>query len=200
MLPIPVFRVKKNANYTTMSNYHLRDNTISFKAKGILSMFLSLPKDWSYSVSGLAAISKEGKDGILSGLKELEAAGYLERHRYRNERGRLGDSEYVIYEIPRHVRPVPATPEQDLPKLEKPVLEKPVLDYPVQGIPVREKPMQDTPVQEKPAEEKPSQRNTEQERTDIKNADEQIEKNKQIRRSPPSIAESLSTMAAIMKA
>ena len=97
MLPIPVFRVEKNANYTTMSNYHLRDNTISFKAKGILSMFLSLPKDWSYSVSGLAAISKEGKDGILSGLKELEAAGYLERHRYRNERGRLGDSEYVIY-------------------------------------------------------------------------------------------------------
>ena len=79
MLPIPVFRVEKNANYTTMSNYHLRDSTISFKAKGILSMFLSLPKDWSYSVSGLAAIAKEGKDGILSGLKELEAAGYLER-------------------------------------------------------------------------------------------------------------------------
>lgn len=118
MLPIPVFRVEKNANYTTMSNYHLRDSTISFKAKGILSMFLSLPKNWNYSVSGLAAISKEGKDGILSGLKELEAAGYLERHRYRNERGRLGDSEYVIYEIPPHRRPVPATPEQGLPKLE----------------------------------------------------------------------------------
>lgn len=115
MLPIPVFRVEKNANYTTMSNYHLRDSTTSFKAKGILSMFLSLPKDWSYSVSGLAAISKEGKDGILSGLKELEAAGYLERHRYRNEQGRLGDSEYVIYEIPRHVRPVPATPNQVFP-------------------------------------------------------------------------------------
>lgn len=66
MLPIPVFRVEKNANYTTMSNYHLRDSTISFKAKGILSMFLSLPKDWSYSVSGLAAIAKEGKDGMPS--------------------------------------------------------------------------------------------------------------------------------------
>lgn len=103
-----------------MSNYHLRDNTISFKAKGILSMFLSLPKNWNYSVSGLAAISKEGKNGILSGLKELEATGYLERHRYRNERGRLGDSEYVIYEIPPHRRPVLATPEQGLPKLEKP--------------------------------------------------------------------------------
>lgn len=148
MLPIPVFRVEKNANYTTMSNYHLRDNTISFKAKGILSMFLSLPKNWNYSVSGLAAISKEGKDGILSGLKELEAAGYLERHRCRNERGRLGDSEYVIYEIPPHRRPVPATPEQGLPKLEKPTLEKPVLDYPVQDIPV-----QDIPVWEKPMQD-----------------------------------------------
>lgn len=181
MLPIPVFRVEKNANYTTMSNYHLRDSTISFKAKGILSMFLSLPKDWSYSVSGLAAISKEGKDGILSGLKELEAAGYLERHRYRNEQGRLGDSEYVIYEIPRHVRPVPATPEQGFPKLEKPALEKPVLDVPdqarpAQDIPAREKPTQDMPVQEKPTEEKPSQRNTEQERTDRKITDEQIER------------------------
>ena len=150
MLPIPVFRVEKNANYTTMSNYHLRDSTISFKAKGILSMFLSLPKDWSYSVSGLAAISKEGKDGILSGLKELEAAGYLERHRYRNERGRLGDSEYVIYEIPPHRRPVPATPEQGLPKLEKPALEKPVLD-----IPDRERPAQDIPAREKPMQDKP---------------------------------------------
>ena len=56
-MPIPVFRVEKSANYTTMSNYHLRDNTISFKAKGLLSMFLSLPKDWSYSVKGIATIS-----------------------------------------------------------------------------------------------------------------------------------------------
>ena len=139
-------------------------------------MFLSLPKDWSYSVSGLAAISKEGKDGILSGLKELEAAGYLERHRYRNEQGRLGDSEYVIYEIPRHVRPVPSTPEQGLPNLEKPVLEKPFLDYPDQARPAQGIPVQEKPMQEIPAEEKPSQRNTEQERTDRKITDEQIER------------------------
>ena len=171
MVPIPVFRVEKNANYTTMCNYHLRDNTISFKAKGILSMFLSLPKDWSYSVNGLAAISKEGKDGILSGLKELEAAGYLERHRYRNERGRLGDSEYVIYEIPPHRRPVPESPEQVLPKLEKPVLEKPALVNPV-----LDKPMQDVPVREKPAEEKPPQRSIEAKTKDTQITDEQIDR------------------------
>ena len=120
MLPIPVFRVEKNANYTTMSNYHLRDNTISFKAKGILSMFLSLPKNWNYSVSGLAAISKEGKDGILSGLKELEAAGYLEQVR-AHARGTLPDvlpkvesaSQSVLRDAIRHERRVELALEPD---------------------------------------------------------------------------------------
>lgn len=138
-MPIPVFRVEKNANYTTMSNYHLRDNTISFKAKGLLSMFLSLPKDWSYSVKGIATISKEGVDGILSGLKELEAAGYLERHRMRNDKGRLGDSEYVIYEMPHRIR--------GSPELEKPNQEKPVQANPVQVTPEQEKPVEENPAQ-----------------------------------------------------
>lgn len=71
-MPIPVFRVEKNANYTTMSNFHLRDKTLSLKAKGLLSMLLSLPESWNYSVRGLATISREGKDGILSALQELE--------------------------------------------------------------------------------------------------------------------------------
>ena len=152
-MPIPVFRVEKNANYTTMSNYHLRDNTISFKAKGLLSMFLSLPKDWSYSVKGIATISKEGVDGILSGLKELEAAGYLERHRMRNDKGRLGDSEYVIYEMPHHIR--------GSPELEKPNQEKPVQANPVQV----------TPEQEKPVEENPAQSNIEVINKDKQNTD-----------------------------
>lgn len=138
-MPIPVFRVEKNANYTTMSNYHLRDNTISFKAKGLLSMFLSLPKDWNYSVKGIATISKEGVDGILSGLKELEAAGYLERHRMRNDKGRLGDSEYVIYEMPHHIR--------GSPELEKPCQEKSVQANPVQVTPEQEKPVEENPAQ-----------------------------------------------------
>lgn len=133
-MPIPVFRVEKNANYTTMCNYHLRDNTISFKAKGLLSMFLSLPKDWSYSVKGIATISKEGVDCILSGLKELEAAGYLERHQIRNNKGRLGDSEYVIYEMPHHIR---GSPEPEKPNQEKPV----------QVISEQEKPVEENPAQ-----------------------------------------------------
>ncbi|WP_294500442.1 helix-turn-helix domain-containing protein [uncultured Gemmiger sp.] len=96
-----VFRVEKNANYTTMCNYHLRDQTLSLKAKGLLSMLLSLPDTWHYSVRGLAAISREGVDGILTALKELETHGYLERRQLRGPGGRLGQTEYVIFEMPK---------------------------------------------------------------------------------------------------
>ena len=51
-----VFRVKKNENFTTMCNIHLRDKSLSLKAKGMLSIFLSLPDEWHYSVKGLAGI------------------------------------------------------------------------------------------------------------------------------------------------
>ena len=56
-----VFRIEKNRNYTVMSNVHLKDRGISLKAKGLLSVILSLPEDWNYTTRGLAAICKEGK-------------------------------------------------------------------------------------------------------------------------------------------
>lgn len=96
-----VFRVEKNTNYTTMCNYHLRDQSLSLKAKGLLSMLLSLPDSWHYSVRGLAAISLEGVDGILTALRELESHGYLERRQLRQSNGRLGQAEYVIFEMPK---------------------------------------------------------------------------------------------------
>lgn len=72
-----VFRVEKNRNYTVMSNVHLKDKGISLKAKGLLSVILSLPEDWNYTTRGLAAICKEGVDSIGAALRELESAGYL---------------------------------------------------------------------------------------------------------------------------
>lgn len=70
-----VFKIEKNKEYTIMSNYHLRDRNLSYKAKGLLSFMLSLPEDWDYSLKGLCAISKESRDGIRSILNEL-----LEEH------------------------------------------------------------------------------------------------------------------------
>ena len=75
-----VFHVKKNTDYTIMANYHLRDKSLSLKAKGLLSQILSLPEDWDYTLSGLCCINRESKDAIRSAVNELERAGYIERH------------------------------------------------------------------------------------------------------------------------
>ena len=101
-----VCRVEKNRNYTTMSNYHLRDPCLSNKARGLLSTMLSLPEKWDYTTRGLAAICKDGVDGITAQLKELEQCGYLVRHRIRDANGRITDMEYIIYE-----RPHPSSPD-----------------------------------------------------------------------------------------
>lgn len=95
-----IFRVAKTRDYTVMSNYHLRDKNLTLKAKGLLSLILSLPEDWNYTTRGLAAICKEGVDSIGAALRELESAGYLTRHRLRDKNGRISDTEYVVYESP----------------------------------------------------------------------------------------------------
>ncbi len=115
-----VFRVEKSKNYTVMSNYHLRDKGLSLKAIGLLSKMLSLPEEWDYTTRGLAAICKDGVDAIGATLKELEACGYLVRHRLRDGRGRMRDTEYVIYESPDTALPDTENPYLDNPDTEKP--------------------------------------------------------------------------------
>ena len=72
-----VFRIEKTRDYTVMSNHHLRDMSLSLKAKGLLSLMLSLPEEWDYTMKGLARICKDGVDSISGGIRELEARGYL---------------------------------------------------------------------------------------------------------------------------
>jgi len=103
-----VFRVERTNNYTVMSNYHLRDKTISFKAKGLLSMMLSLPEKWDYTLQGLAYINREQIDAIRQAVHELERAGYIVRVRERDSRGRLRGAEYTIYEQPQSPPDLPA--------------------------------------------------------------------------------------------
>ena len=97
-----VFRIEKTKDYTVISNYHFKDKSISLKAKGLLSMMLSLPEEWNYTTRGLAAICKEGVDSIGTALKELENAGYIQRNRLRDEKGKITDTEYVIFERPQN--------------------------------------------------------------------------------------------------
>ncbi len=132
-----VFRIEKNRNYTVMSNYHLRDMSISLKAKGLLSQMLSLPEGWDYTLSGLAYINREKIDAIRVAIKELEQAGYIVRSRERDAQGRLRGADYVIYEQPQHSsnekqQTDGQIPTSDLPTLENPTLEKPTLENPTQ--------------------------------------------------------------------
>ena len=128
-----VFRVERNKGYTVMSNHHLRNKELTLKAKGLLSQMLSLPEDWDYTLAGLSRINREKIDAIREAVRELERAGYIQRSRERDEKGRLRGADYIIYEKP---------PNLDLPTLENPTLEKPMQEKPMQEKPTLENPMQ----------------------------------------------------------
>ena len=127
-----VFRIEKTRDYTVMSNHHLRDMSLSLKAKGLLSLMLSLPEEWDYTMKGLARICKDGVDSISGGIRELESRGYLIRERVRGANGQLGSIEYTILEQPKEPAPV-----QEKPIRENPVQVNPTLDAPVQEEPAQ---------------------------------------------------------------
>ena len=127
-----VFRIEKTRDYTVMSNHHLRDMSLSLKAKGLLSLMLSLPENWDYTMKGLSRICKDGIDSISGGIRELEERGYLIRERVRGANGQLGSIEYTILEQPKE--PTPAQ--------EKPIRENPVQANPTLVTPVQEEPTQ----------------------------------------------------------
>ena len=95
-----IFRVEKTANYTVMSNTHLKDRRLSYKSKGLLSVILSLPPEWDYTITGLSIIAADGVDSVKTAIRELEKYGYVTRRQLRDERGRMAQNEYLVYENP----------------------------------------------------------------------------------------------------
>lgn len=126
------FKIELQKDYTIMSNHHLRNRNLSLKAKGLQSLMLSLPDNWDYTIRGLVTLSKDGRDSVIAALKELENEGYLVRHRRRNEKGQVQDTEYIIYQIPHNSKPNTEIPTQD----------KPITENPTQGKPTQENPLQ----------------------------------------------------------
>ena len=123
---MPVFRVEKTSSYTVMSNHHLRNPDLTLKAKGLLSLMLSLPENWDYTLKGLSCICRENVDAIRTAVWELEKAGYITRRQGRDEKGKMTAIEYTIYEFPQP------------PKPKIPVSENPISDNPTTEIPVSE--------------------------------------------------------------
>lgn len=124
-----IYRVERTRDYTVMSNHHLKDRELSLKAKGLLSMILSLPDEWNYTLRGLAAISKEGVDAIGSTVRELEKAGYIIRRQLRGANGRISDTEYTIYEQP-HKTAADNPSDVEISNLNEPHTGNPDMDRP----------------------------------------------------------------------
>lgn len=144
-----VFRVERTQNYTVMSNYHLRDRRLSLKAKGLLSLMLSLPEDWDYTLSGLSRISLEGKDAIRAAVVELERAGYVQRRQTTDKAGKFSSNEYIIRERPTPQELPPKGPSAADPSSENPTTGKPSAAF--------------------TSPEKPTQIKKDSEKTDIEN-------------------------------
>lgn len=116
-----VYRVEKTHDYTVMANHHLRDERLSLKAKGLLSMLLSLPDDWDISIRGLASIVTDGVGAVQTGINELIEAGYIVRRRQHAESGAFAGFEYIIHEVP----PCTENPYTANPYTGKPYTENP---------------------------------------------------------------------------
>lgn len=183
-----IVHVEKDGNFTWMKNIHLRDRFLSLKAKGLLSVMFSLPKDWDCTITGLAYISKEGVSAIRATIKELEAAGYITRERIRNEAGQLKDMKYTIHETPVNrdpEEPVPADEptvlddassemsqyEPDLSAPPEPASETPTSENPAYGFPTQGSPAQDQPVEQNRTQLNTNRLNTHESKRDQQNTD-----------------------------
>ena len=156
---MPVFRTEKISDYAVIAKHHLKNRALSFKAKGLLTFMLSVPPEWDWSMAGLSTLASDGIDCVRSGIRELEKHGYLTRRRIRDARGKLGDIEYIIHEIPQAPQgggdsnkpyrdsPIPDTAKSEQPLLRNPILDFPTLDKSTQVLPAQDLPTQANPVQ-----------------------------------------------------
>nr|DAT32824.1 MAG TPA: Dna polymerase B [Caudoviricetes sp.] len=124
------FRVNKTSDYTVISNYHLREKGMSLKAKGLLTLMLSLPENWDYSISGLASICAENETAIKTGLNELKKFGYLRISKIFPNKKRGNKKIEYVYEI--FEKPLKEDKKQKEQKTEEQTLESQVVEN--QGV------------------------------------------------------------------
>lgn len=122
-----ILRIEKTSNYSIISNIHVQDKNLSWKAKGLMNYLLSLPNDWQIYIEHLKNQSTDGRDSTSSGIQELMKAGYITREPVRNEAGQFTGYNYVVRESP--IKPDEQEPAE-IPILENPVSVNPILEKP----------------------------------------------------------------------
>ena len=137
------FRVNKTSDYTVISNYHLKEREMSLKSKGLLTLMLSLPDDWNYSLKGLVSLCSESESAIKSSLQELKEFGYLRIQKIAPKKGN-GKFEY-IYEI--FERPLKKEERQ---KVNKKVENQPAEKEVIEILKVENQPVENLQVENRP--------------------------------------------------
>lgn len=126
-----IIRVEKNRNYSVINNTGLRDERLSWKAKGILAYILTLPDDWVFYREELATHAKDGIDSLKSGMKELKEYGYVKRNPIRNDKNKIVSWETVIHEVPQQEEPLADFPPVENPPVEIPPVGNPPVENPL---------------------------------------------------------------------
>lgn len=126
-----IIRVEHKARYTVIADASLKDERLSFRATGVLAYLLSLPDGADISGRRLCLAKKEGRDAVMSALKELEEAGYLRRDRTQEADG-TWSTLCTLVESPSPENPDPVTenPPGEASDFQSPSPEKPAVGFP----------------------------------------------------------------------
>ena len=175
------FRVNKTSDYTVISNYHLKERKMSLKSKGLLTLMLSLPDDWNYSLKGLVSLCSESESAVKSSLQELKEFGYLRIQKLAPKKGN-GKFEY-IYEI--FESPLKKEERQRVnKKVENLQLEnQPDENVPTENLKVENQPVENQPVENLQVENRPNILNTKELNTKELNTKELNTKEKNKKRN-----------------
>ena len=147
------FRVNKTSDYTVISNYHLKERKMSLKSKGLLTLMLSLPDDWNYSLKGLVSLCSESESAVKSSLQELKEFGYLRIQKLAPKKGN-GKFEYIyeIFESPLK--------KEERQRVNKKVENLQLENQPDENVPTENLKVENQPVENLQVENRPNILNT----------------------------------------
>lgn len=119
-----IVRVKERApgSFFVADKFYLTDFEMKMSARGLLTVLMGMPDDWTVSVSWFAKHYVEGRDAFHSMFRELQKFGYIEKKEYRNKRGEIRSVDYIVYERPdlnRAFDPIAEKPYKVEPRLIK---------------------------------------------------------------------------------
>ena len=88
-------KLKIEENFGVAPNELLNNEKISLKAKGMFVYIQSKPDGWNFSAEKIALSHSDGRDSVISALRELEENGYLKREKRHAGNGKW-EQMYVL--------------------------------------------------------------------------------------------------------